>query len=42
MVSSFWDDGFCVNFDEMSGFRAEGHRATWADVEQWLGGIARI
>jgi hypothetical protein len=41
-VSSFWDDGFYVKLgDEMNGFRAEGHCATWADVEEWLAAMAR-
>jgi len=42
-VSSFWDDGFYVKLgDEMNGYRAEGRCQTWADVEEWLEGMARI
>ncbi len=43
MASSFYDDGLCVKLgDEMNRFLAEGRCQTWADVEEWLTGTARI
>jgi hypothetical protein len=43
VVSCFWEDGVYVKLgDEMNGFVAEGHCATWADVEEWLTAMARI
>ena len=43
VVSSLYDDGFYVKLsDEMKGFRAEGLCTTWADVEEWLAGMARL
>lgn len=42
-VSSFWDDGFYVRLgDQMNGYVAEGRCQTWADVEEWLAGMARL
>jgi hypothetical protein len=42
-VSAFYDDGFHVELaDELNGIRAEARLSTWADVEEWLAGMARV
>lgn len=42
-VSCFYDDGFHVELgDNLNGIRAEADLMTWADVEEWLAGMARI
>jgi hypothetical protein len=43
VIEAFYDAGFYVKLgDEMNGFEAEGRCPTWADVEEWLTGMARI
>ena len=42
-ISAFYDAGFYVTLgDELNGYQAEGRCRTWADVEEWLAGMARI
>ena len=37
------DCGFCVYLgDELNGYRAEGQRSSWAEVERWLDEQDRI
>jgi hypothetical protein len=42
-ISAFYEDDFLVKLgDELNGYQAEGRCRTWADVEEWLAGMARI
>jgi hypothetical protein len=43
IVYSFRDCGFCLYLgDELNGYRAEGQRSSWAEVERWLDEQDRI
>ena len=42
-ISTFYDDGFKVQLgDDMNGIKATATMRTWADVEEWLDGMARV